>query len=177
MSIQDKIRAAQSTLDAGVTHVTAHCLFPTPSDVADRLASYAELFECCMVLEPSNGTGRLMQAVERKEPTALVATIEQEPALAKYGSPGGHFVRDFLTAEHFEFDRVVMNPPFNGGSDILHVQHAMQFVKPGGILVAIVANGPRQQKAFSSFEWLEELPAGTFTGTQARAAVVRYRSL
>jgi len=38
-----------------------------------------------------------------------------------------------------------MNPPFENGADIKHIQHAMKMLKPGGRLVAICANGPRQQ--------------------------------
>ena len=42
------------------------------------------------------------------------------------------------------FDRIVMNPPFANGDDIKHIMHALKMLKPGGRLVAICANGPRQ---------------------------------
>ena len=66
-----------------------------------------------------------------------------------------------------QFDRIVMNPPFENGADIKHIQHALKMLKPGGRLVAICANGPRQQTtlkplAENSGGWYEDLPAGTF---------------
>jgi hypothetical protein len=42
------------------------------------------------------------------------------------------------------FDRIVMNPPFANADGIKHIMHAMKMMKPGGRLVAICANGPRQ---------------------------------
>jgi len=49
---------------------------------------------------------------------------------------------DFLAlnpADFAPFDRVVMNPPFDRGRDCDHVRHAYQFLKPGGVLVAIMS--------------------------------------
>ncbi len=37
-----------------------------------------------------------------------------------------------------------MNPPFANGQDIKHITHALRYLSPGGRLVAICANGPRQ---------------------------------
>src|SRR3546814_19364458 len=39
------------------------------------------------------------------------------------------------------FDRIIMNPPFDRGRDIDHVNHAIEFLAPGGILVAIMSAG------------------------------------
>jgi len=60
-----------------------------------------------------------------------------------------------------------MNPPFINGSDIKHIEHALKFLKPGGRLVAICADGPRQNAtlkpiAEDSGGFWEPLPAGTF---------------
>ena len=75
------------------------------------------------------------------------------------------------------FDRVVMNPPFEKAQDVAHVRHAFQFLKPGGVLAAIVSAGVtfRTDAVYSDFrEWFEELggilhelPAGSFTGADA----------
>ena len=70
-----------------------------------------------------------------------------------------------------------MNPPFEHGADIKHIVHARSLLKPGGRLVAICANGPRQNEMLRplvdacSGTW-EELPAGTFTGTGVRAVLL-----
>ena len=42
------------------------------------------------------------------------------------------------------FDAVLMNPPFAQGADIEHITHALTMLKPGGRLVALCTNGPRQ---------------------------------
>jgi len=89
---------------------------------------------------------------------------------------------DFLEIDKpWQFDRVVMNPPFVNGSDIKHVRHALKMVKPGGRLVAIVAAGPRQHEAFVTsppaccrkVEWIP-LPADSFAdqGTNVNTAIV-----
>ena len=78
-----------------------------------------------------------------------------------------------------KFDRVVMNPPFINGADIKHIKHALTFLKPGGRLVAICANGSRQREilkplAEDSGGWWEDLPAGTFAeqGTGVNTALL-----
>jgi SAM-dependent methyltransferase len=73
------------------------------------------------------------------------------------------------------FDRIVMNPPFAGGADIAHIQHARTFLRPDGRLVAVCANGPRQRAALQpiAVDWID-LPAGSFeaAGTNVNAAIV-----
>lgn len=50
---------------------------------------------------------------------------------------------DFLSIEPEPiYDRIVMNPPFDKKrSDIYHVMHALKFLKPRGLLVAIMPTG------------------------------------
>jgi 16S rRNA G1207 methylase RsmC len=91
--------------------------------------------------------------------------------------------RDVLTttADDLDgpFDCIVMNPPFGGGADIKHVLHALDLLAPGGRLVAVVADGPRQQERLRPViegrggTW-EGLPSDTFNeqGTSVRTALV-----
>src|SRR3546814_19124442 len=44
-----------------------------------------------------------------------------------------------LPAHYAPFDAVIMNPPFDRGRDCDHVRHALAFLKPGGVLVAIMS--------------------------------------
>jgi hypothetical protein len=99
----------------------------------------------------------------------------------------GHQVErgDFLEYEG-QYDRVVMNPPFELGRDIEHVCHAFRLLAPDGKLVAIMSEGPffRSDKQASAFrEWFDEaageseqLPENAFNGSDAfRQTGVRTR--
>ena len=83
------------------------------------------------------------------------------------GNPGDH-------TKLGKFNVVIMNPPFENGSDIRHVKHALTFLKDGGILVGICANGPRQTEDLLPLcdHW-EPLPEGTFAGTGVRTVLFR----
>ncbi len=60
------------------------------------------------------------------------------------------------------YDRVVMNPPFDRERDIDHVLHAISFLKPGGVLVAIMSAGTelRETKKSKAFRELVEKMSG-----------------
>lgn len=61
------------------------------------------------------------------------------------------------------YSRVIMNPPFSHGQDIRHILRAFSLLRPGGVLVAVCLNGPRQQEKLLPFSDVrEELPRGTF---------------
>ena len=68
-----------------------------------------------------------------------------------------------------------MDPPFERGADIEHIRNAYTKLKPGGRLVAICANGPRQRDELGELctDWID-LPAGSFKeqGTNVNAAIV-----
>lgn len=180
MSLRDKIERGRGAVRAGVTVVSAPDLFPTPPAVAARVAAELELFGHCRVLEPSAGTGALADAVRDVESETRLTLVEHNSGVAALlGRSYAVIVRDFLSLDPLTldpFDRVVMNPPFSGGADMRHVSHACRFLKPGGVLVAIVADGPRQAEAFKDAEDLERLPSGTFQGTGVRARVIRIRN-
>ncbi|HEY1187917.1 MAG TPA: methyltransferase [Gemmata sp.] len=157
--------------------------FPTPPEVAQRVAFLADLSEGMRVLEPSAGTGRLVSAALAVCPLH-VAAVERHRSLSELltkkfvdtGARGRVKVtnRDFLEVKpEPRADRIIMNPPFECGADIRHVEHALKFLAPGGRLVAIVAGGPRQRERFGSGEWYD-LPDGSFkeSGTGVSAAVI-----
>lgn len=165
--------------------------FPTPPDVAARMASMIEL-KCdgVTVLEPSAGHGALAIAAAehcaRHSTFAYLTLIEKDTAnfatlndtFYKPTKPikGAHcrgiLQRDFLACTlpaslEYGYDAVIMNPPFSRGDDIKHILHAWEFLKVGGKLVALCANGPKQNKMLKPWAeslggtW-EVLPAGTF---------------
>lgn len=142
--------AMARTLKAGgVQVVSAPQLFPTPMELARDMVTAAEIEPGHDILEPSAGTGRIVRAVQEalgKGAAGLVA-VEIKPNLAETVLRGGLRVpthcRDFLecNGELGTFDRILMNPPFERGDDIRHIEHARKFLKPGGRLVAICADG------------------------------------
>ena len=171
--------AMREALKTGVQTVSAPQLFPTPDDLADKMASYLDIENGHTLLEPSAGTGALLSAVRRRMVAAVHTIIEMNCKLANRlrQDYDGVTQADFLQCgpELGTFDRVLMNPPFANGADIKHIEHARGMLKPGGRLVAICANGPRQRAAFMDVaEHWEDLPAGTFkeAGTNVNTALL-----
>jgi predicted RNA methylase len=184
----------RESLKTGVTVVVAPQLFPTPAELARRMVAAAG---GCMagkrVLEPSAGTGNLVRAIAASatgfDSGVKVVAVEVNPSLAEglriqrqktvYATEENFDVReaDFLdcNGDLGKFDRIVMNPPFARGADVAHIKHALTFLKPGGRLVAVCADGERQRAALAHLAatW-EPLPADTFKdqGTSVRTALL-----
>lgn len=180
------VEAMKATLKAGVQVVSVPTLFETPREVARRVVELAYIRPGHKVLEPSAGTGILAEAVRAAVPDAELQLIEINHGLAerlsqRFTAPHEPICRSVLQGDFLElspaqlgrFDRIVMNPPFDHGSDIRHIQHARAMLAPEGRLVAICAAGPKQEAALvPEAESWEYLPAGTFAGTGVRAAIV-----
>jgi predicted RNA methylase len=131
--------------------------FETPMPVAADLARTAiALFDetdsdCLLsearVLDPSAGTGNLLFAMEAAGCGKLYAhdiNGEYLNKLKKRLPFAGVSACDFLQlappSDPAEmFDVVIMNPPFSRQTDVRHVMHALDFVRDGGVLVAIMS--------------------------------------
>jgi phospholipid N-methyltransferase len=163
--------------------------YPTPDWIADRVVEYAELEPHHKILEPSAGKGSLLDAVYRRpfedcpNNGNLVVIVEMETKFceglkAKFPCAivaNTDFLKCVPENGKGEFDRVIMNPPFERGSDVTHILHAMRFLKPGGRLVSVCGNGPKQQEKLQGIatHWIE-LPEGSFkeSGTMINTAIV-----
>lgn len=160
--------------------------FYTPPAVARKLVEYAGITPGAYVLEPSAGTGRIVEAIQAAgaHPYFIEIDPENVKELVQAGYRGEQ--GDFTTLERsIDYDAVVMNPPFTNNQDIDHVMKALSWVRPGGSLVAVMSPGftfgkIRKRIDFKQFvadhgDILEELPAGTFAeaGTDVRSVVVR----
>jgi len=177
-----------------IVAVSSPTLYPTPRKLAARLVEFADIENGQDVLEPSAGIGTLVDAMlDLDLPRLHIMATEIKPELAelireKHSYKVEEIMKsyvtvttgDFLECDKNEcdesgFDRIVMNPPFNRGADIKHINHALKKLKTGGRLVAICADGPRQQKVFQDIatHW-EELPPGTFkdAGTNINTALM-----
>lgn len=171
-----KFEAMAKTLkNGGVQVVTAPQLFPTPPDLAARMVELANIRAGDSVLEPSAGTGAILLAIRKRHRSdATLTAVELNTRLAgilkSVTNTADHVHEgDFLelAPDLGKFDRVLMNPPFKNAEDIKHIMQALTMLKPGGRLVAICANGPRQSDALRPVvedrggTW-EALPVDTF---------------
>lgn len=174
--------AMKDSLKAGVKVVSAPQLFPTPPDIAAKMVDLAELESGLCVLEPSAGTGNLVQAVLDAVDTEVLAYEINQTLVSELGRKFPSYKcqarrADFLEVTDFQgsYPRIIMNPPFQNGEDIKHIRHAQKFLAPGGRLVALCANGPRQRDTFmDEAEYWEDLPAGSFKeqGTGVNVAMM-----
>ncbi|HIA2993587.1 TPA: class I SAM-dependent methyltransferase, partial [Escherichia coli] len=85
---------------------------------------------------------------------------------------------DFMEWQPVQYySRIIMNPPFSHGQDIRHILRAFSLLRPGGVLVAVCLNGPRQQEKLLPFSDVrEELPRGTFAYTSVPTMIIRLRA-
>jgi hypothetical protein len=171
--------------NGGVQIVVADQLYPTPPDLAARMVEFADIDAGSIVLEPSAGTGNILAAIidaVKCAPVAIEIDRDLAQRLSERYQSDPQCDTSVLCADFLEYspsgwkpERVLMNPPFNGGADIKHINHALSMLNDGGRLVAICANGPRQRDQLMPLatHW-EDLPAGTFkvAGTNVNTALL-----
>lgn len=157
--------------------------FPTPAKLAEELVAMLQLKPGMMVLEPSAGTGRIVDALLKAQVGVIFCERDQKMREALYKrlstlkereAPFGAGMvphDDFLDYfpqqnEGFEgFDAVAMNPPFKTvgkGDHLLHVRHAYEMLKSTGKLVSVLPRSVefRQDRRYSDFRrWLNQLGA------------------
>lgn len=130
-------------------------IFETHPSVAAQLVADLGVPHGASVLEPSAGSGAMVRALT----TAgyRVTAIEIRPGCASDIMRAGAVkctTADFLTVDPTGielFDAVLMNPPFSGGQDVMHVEHAMRFLRPGGTLISIMSAGVLHNKQYADF--------------------------
>lgn len=140
--------------------------FETPVPLADQLVAMADVTPGMLVLEPSAGRGRIVDALVRAG--ADVVAVERDPARRGFLATrrpqdrARVLVRsedDFMSmpAPPEPFDAVVMNPPFvrsGAGDHIDHVRRAFAMLRPGGVLVSVLPGGVvfRQDRRHELFQ-------------------------
>jgi len=145
----------------------------TPSSVALRMAQYLEYEPGQDVLEPSAGTGSLIQALrDTGTPLPMIDAIEQHTTLCEVLRE--RFPRLALHQRCFlefagivarQFDAVIMNPPFRAARQ--HVDAAERLLRLGGVLVALVPI------TFKRGLVLEELPNDIFASAKVWTKIIR----
>jgi predicted RNA methylase len=152
-----------------------------------------------MVLEPSAGRGAIADLA--RDLGGTVHCVEIQTGNAAVLREKRHQVTqaDFLALDPLEwpkFDVIAMNPPFDNGRDCDHVSHALKFLAPGGVIVAIMSaraefKDDARHRAFrlaidrmdSVSRWFDgrkwsDMPAGSFAhaGTNINTVMVAARA-
>lgn len=181
----------RETLRAGIQVVRAPQLFPTSDAQAAYMVELLDPKPGDDVLEPEAGTGALIKPLANS--FCRITAVEINLALAdqlrvrwettiKDGSESNRAPLKVVCADFLDcngnlgkFDRIIMNPPFGDAADIKHIKHAIGFLKPGGRLVGLCANGPRQHQQLRPLaDYWEDLPPGSFRdqGTDVNVALL-----
>jgi GNAT superfamily N-acetyltransferase/predicted RNA methylase len=124
--------------------------FPTPPELAADLVDRADAQIGDSVLEPSAGSGNIIEQMADIYETfdIPVTALEQSSGLVEVLRAQAEALADThpVTVEQGDFlkyttkhDIIVMNPPFSKNQDIAHVRHAWSLLKPGGRLVAVMS--------------------------------------
>ena len=125
--------------------------YPTPACVVECIRFRADLKPFQRVLEPSAGTGRLVNMAVAAGCKVTAIELDWNRAIRlrwRTWRAVEVWRADFLDV-HFppekRFERVLMNPPFNPNLDVCHVLHAWDSaLAGGGLLLAVVT--PRYQR-------------------------------
>jgi hypothetical protein len=121
--------------------------FPTPDDLIDKMLEFADIQEEDHILEPEAGIGNIPDRIRLKGFTNPITCIELSPSLHEILELKGYnaFCRDAIERgfmDNTQFEKIIMNPPFEKGQDIDHVMFCFEtYLKPGGRLVAIMSSG------------------------------------
>lgn len=117
--------------------------FATPADVADWLVMLAGgVAPNERVLEPSAGTGAIIDAIHRSCNNVVVDCFELMPENKELLSNKSNIQilgDDFTAYDLGLYDKIIANPPFSKNQDIKHVKRMYEHLKEGGTLAAIMS--------------------------------------
>lgn len=154
--------------------------YPTPQKVLDRVLNDVYFQDGDIILEPSCGCGRILDAVKQKNNKVDLLGVEFDPNRAMQAKSKGYKV---MTANFLDvmptgdFDYVIMNPPFAGKHYVKHIDHAMKFLKDGGRLVSILPITAKADHGILDDKYKcawYDLPFGSFreSGTNINTTIV-----
>lgn len=181
---------AEALVEGSVTDpIKLYQFYRTPDAIARQLVALAQIGDLHRTLEPSAGDGAILDALqEGRDGEVDACEINPKMHADLLRRPGVSVVgTDFLTYTPGQaYDRIVANPPFAKQQDIIHANHMLDLLKPGGRLVVILSAGVlfREDRRTKEFRRrLEQecpghefmpLPTGAFkeSGTMVNAVVL-----
>lgn len=171
-STQHSALLAELTRQAFHEEATSEQFYPTPLPIIERYVLPAlDLSEGLSVLEPSAGKGDIADALRTACPSCGIDTIELNDIRRDILRLKGYNVvgTDALEYRAHQYDRIAMNPPFDGEEGLKHIEHAFKYLlKPGGTLVAVApasyATSTSNRHAIEFRRNFMEQYDGTFVG-------------
>lgn len=163
--------------------------YATPEPVGMKMVEWANIKPGDKVLEPSAGHGAIARFFPAQSDVTMVEpslNLSQRAALANGGARivNGRF--EDLNRTN-KYDAIVMNPPYGMGGKTAyeHLDKAMQHLRDGGRIVALVPRGGMADQRFAQFMQLANendihlvadiaMPRSTFerAGTQVNTRVL-----
>lgn len=123
--------------------------YATPIPIVEEMITLSNLTKNSVILEPSAGDGRIIQAVNKQGLKNKVYAVEINTTLAYnlvdftdnvyMGEFETFYEKHKLNKNRLGITNVIMNPPFSNQRDALHIQMAFDLLQPGGRLVAIAS--------------------------------------
>lgn len=153
----------------------SHQYYPTPEHIAEAAVAAAEIAPGEDVLEPSAGQGHLARLLPQERTTCVeVAALHCQVLRAQgFEVVEGDFLAWAKSAPRF--DKVVMNPPYQGGRHQAHLDAAAKLVAPGGRLVAILPATVSSHPSRALSDWEVEISTpytGDFKGTSISVVIL-----
>lgn len=130
--------------------------------VIDQMLCNTTIPDGSLILEPSAGSGNLVEGILRINKNVTIHCSELNKELREELINKGFTVigNDFLKIEPNPiYDFVFACPTYKNNIDIEHIMHMYEFVKPGGKLISLtyplwVMNNGKKQVEFR--KWLED---------------------
>lgn len=147
--------------------------YPTPERLARKAVKLAEIGESHTCLEPSAGTGALAGLMPMDRTTCIEVSHMHYEVLRAKGFDAVNI--DFLAMEdaRTNYDRIIMNPPFDQGRWQAHTEAAAGLVKPGGRLVAILPSGAAKRLKLDGYSMAWHGPyENEFAGTSVAVTIL-----
>jgi len=139
--------------------------FETPSKLAKRLVSLAELKQTETVLEPSAGQGAIIREINKVYsgiPCCYELMDVNIEVLQKSDLRFNLIGSDFIRSTSGTFDKIIANPPFSKNQDIKHIKKMYNKLNVDGLLVSMAST--HWENAKNSTErkfrdWLKDVDA------------------